>query len=744
MTPKKNRVVAFLSTFPPRACGIATYTTDLMQAIDDKFDASYELLAIPIENDDRHYSYPFEAWYRLKLWQVGSFECLSKMLNTSSNIDVLCIQHEFGLFEKKETAFLSFLARLNVTIVITFHTVLPHPEKWFAEKVSMIADKCEKIIVMTQNAADILKDDYRIEAHKIRVIPHGTHLAPASNKPALLDELALTERKVLSTFGLLGPGKSIETTLLALPSIIEKTPNVIFLIIGVTHPNLILQEGEAYRDMLKGMVKKQDMGEYVRFVDKFLSTEELIDYLLVTDVYLFTSNNPLQAVSGTFAYALSSGCPIVSTPIPHVLEVLDKDMGIIIDFAAPDQLADAVNEILADESRLDRIRHVNLQKTLPTSWQNSAIAHVNLFEELLGEKMTGLVYSLPKINLSHVYRMTTDRGFIQFAQGSRPDIGSGYTLDDNARALIAMLHHYQKYPKEQNLSYIEKYLDFIAYCMLRNGTFLNYVDKEGVFTSQNRDENLEDANGRAIWALGEIIGMSGILPKSLVEKATSLINQASENLLQYHSTRAMAFIIKGLGLLKEDSHQKMIETLADRLCAMFEHESTPNWQWYESYLTYANSVIPEALLCAYLKTGRAIYKVVAYRSFDFLLSRIMINGKIHVVSNQGWIRRGQRSNEPQGGEQPIDVAYTIIALDSFYKESQDIIYKQFLIQAFEWFLGRNHLGQIMYNPVTGGCFDGLEKETININQGAESTLSYLLARLTREEYTAMPSTKTVL
>ncbi|MFD2555023.1 glycosyltransferase [Sphingobacterium tabacisoli] len=737
MTPKKNKVVAFLSTFPPRACGIATYTTDLMQAIEDKFGACYELLSIPIENDDRHYSYSFEAWYRLKLWQVGSFECLSKMLNSSSDIDILCIQHEFGLFEKKEAAFLSFLARLNVKVVITFHTVLPQPEKWLAEKVSMIADKCEKIIVMTQNAANILIDAYHISDNKIRVIKHGTHLAPANNKLALSDKMGLTDRKVLSTFGLLGPGKSIETTLLALPSIVSKTPNVIFLIIGVTHPNLVSQEGEAYRDMLKEIVEKHDIGEYVRFVDKFLSTEDLIDYLLVTDVYLFTSINPLQAVSGTFAYALSSGCPIVSTPIPHVLEVLDEDMGIIIDFAAPDQLAAAVGEILADETRLDRIRHVNLQKTLPTSWQNSAIAHVNLFEELLEEKTTALVYSLPKVNLSHVYRMTTDIGFIQFANGSKPDLESGYTLDDNSRALIAMLHHYKKYPKKEHLSYIEKYLTFIGYCMLRNGTLLNYVDKDGTFTSQNRDENLEDANGRAIWALGEIIAMSERLPESFVEKAKLLLNQASENLLGYRSTRSMAFIIKGLSLLNEDVYQSMIETLANRLCEMFEHESTPHWQWYESYLTYANSVIPEALLCAYLKTGRSIYKVVAYQSFDFLMNMIMIDGEIHVISNQGWKSRGQVQTEPQGGEQPIDVAYTIIALDSFYKESQDSRYKHFLIAAFDWFLGRNHLGQIMYNPVTGGCFDGLEKETTNINQGAESTLSYLLARLKREEYTTI-------
>ncbi len=506
-----------------------------------------------------------------------------------------------------------------------------------------------------------------------------------------------------------------------------------FLILGMTHSALIQQEGELYRDMLKELVDRYQIADHVRFVNEFLSTEDLLSYLQITDVYLFTSKDPLQAVSGTFSYALSSGCPIVSTPIPHVSEVLKEEMGIMIDYEAPGQLSDAVNHILEDSSKLERIRHINLQKTVATSWQNAALAHVNLFDDLVGEQRR-IIYALPPINLDHIQRMTTDMGFVQFANISTPDMQSGYALDDNARALIAMLHHYRIFESYSDLGLIKKYLQFIAHCIQDDGTFLNYVDKKGLFTVQNNQENLEDANGRAVWALGEVNGICDILPEELTVLANELLERTSDHFLSYHSTRSMAFTIKGLSFLKDNRYINVLKTLADRLVAMYDHESSTDWQWYESYLTYGNSAIPESLLATYQVTGNNIYKEVAYRSFDFLLGKIMIGGEIHVISNKGWAQRGIPGTDSKGGEQPIDVAYTIIALERFYRISREYRYREMMHYSFEWFLGRNHLGQIVYNPVTGGCFDGLEEETVNINQGAESTLSYLMARLVMEPY----------
>ncbi len=738
MISATKRGIAFLSTYPPRACGIATYTTDLMKAIASKFEESYRLIPIPIVDDNT--SQEDGPLGKLDITNPLSFDTILENILFDQDIKLICIEHEFGLFVGQETEFITFLKDLNsaqLAIVVTFHTVLPAPDRMLLEHVYAIAYNCSQIIVMTQGSADILTSTYKIPTSKITVIAHGTHLAPATDKHAILERYSLVDKKILSTFGLLGPSKSIETTLYALPAIIEQNPNVMFLILGMTHPNLLRYEGETYRNKLETIIDRYNISDHVRFVNEFLSTENLLSYLSITDVYLFTSKDPLQAVSGTFSYALSSGCPIVSTPIPHVKEVLKEDMGTIIDFEASDQLAAAVNQILDDELKLSKIHRVNLQKMVKTSWQNVAIAHVYLFE-LLIDKKREMIYSVPPVNLDHIFRMSEERGFVQFADISMPDLASGYALDDNARALIAMLHHYKIYESYETIALIQKYLDFIGYCMQADGTFLNYVDRSGNFTIQNKQENLEDANGRAVWALGEVVGMANLLPEKIVKLAIELLERASKHALVYYSTRSMAFTIKGLSFMKGKNYKAIIEVLADRLAAMFEHESSSDWQWYESYMTYGNSVIPEAMLIAYETTRDNRYRDIAYQSFDFLLSRIIVDEEIHVISNKGWAHRGQLRTDPRGGEQPIDVAYTIIALDRFYKFTKDEQYKKTIRIVFDWFLGRNHIRQIVYNPVTGGCFDGLEEHAININQGAESTISYLMARLKMEDHTHEP------
>ncbi len=734
MTVEKQQGIAFISTFPPRACGIATYTTDLIDSIKTKFADSFACYYVPLENSAYVHPYKFDSFFVLDVSDARSFQQLSDKLNDATEIDIVCIQHEFGLFAEAEDEFVNFLNQLKKSIVLTFHTVLPLPVPAMIKSVRDMAHACEKLIVMTQNSADILVEYYQIDATKISVIAHGTHLSPALDKSELRSRYGLQDRKILSTFGLLGPGKSIETTLEALPTIVQAFPDVLFLIIGVTHPVLLKQEGEKYRDTLKDLVRDLGLALHVRFVNEFLSTKELLGYLQLTDVYLFTSKDPLQAVSGTFAYALASGCPVISTPIPHAREVLKADMGMMIDFGSAEQLANAVITLLGyDRTERERIRNLNIQKTVATSWQNSAVAHIHLFANMVGQ-VSSLAYSVPRINLAHIKRMTTDRGLIQFAEINTPDLKSGYALDDNARALVAILHYYDQYAAFDCLSLISKYLHFIAHCMQDDGTFLNYVDTGGRFTEQNFAENLDDANGRAIWALGEVFAKSHILPAETVNLAKELLRRASPNFLAYYSTRSMAFILKGLCCIKTSEYHQVIVTLADRLVGMFNHESSDNWVWYESYLTYGNSSIPEALLLAYQRTKIPIYKEVACQSFDFLLEKIFVDGEIHVVSNKGWAKRDGIHAGLKGGEQPIDVAYTIIALDRFYRENGNEEYRAMLVAAFAWFLGRNHLQQIVYNPVTGGCFDGLEAQNVNINQGAESTISYLLARLKMDSY----------
>jgi glycosyltransferase involved in cell wall biosynthesis len=724
----------FLSSFPPRECGIATYTTDLIVALQNKFNGSFDIQVVPLETQEEHYLYDNDPKFILDTSNKGSYIELADHINTSPEIDIVFVQHEFGLFSHQEDMFTLFLQLLKKDIVITFHTVLPHPSAEMREQVRAITHVCNSVIVMTNSSAEILIGDYDIEKEKIAIIPHGTHLLPARDKVELKKKYGLTDKKVLCTFGLLSSGKNIETTLNALPEIIRKNPDVIFLIIGKTHPSIIKKEGEVYRDSLAATVQKLQLEDHVIFVNQYLATEELLEYLLLTDIYLFTSNDRNQAVSGTFSYAISSGCPIISTPIPHVLEVLKKDMGIIIDFEAADQLAEAANRILENKGILERLSLNNLQKMVSTSWQNAALSHAQLFDTMNITNLP-LQYALPEVNLDHIKRMTTAFGMIQFSKTSTPDLSSGYTLDDNARALVAVCQHYELYSNKNDLNLIKIYLNFISFCFQENGKFLNYVDSDKLFTPQNDEVNLDDSNGRAMWALGYVMSLTKILPKEISDKAGDLFDKALPKLEKIHSTRSIAFILKGLCLVDTLDKTKSVKMLADRLVAMYTNEAEESWQWFESYLTYGNSVLSEALLCAYIYTGEQKYKDVAQSSFDFLLSKIFRDDEIHVISNKGWAHKGIPENESIGGEQPIDITYTILALDRFYKVFGEEEYAIKLKQAFDWFLGKNHLKQIVYNPVTAGCYDGIEEKYINLNQGAESTVSYLMARLVMEKNT---------
>ena len=536
---------------------------------------------------------------------------------------------------------------------------------------------------------------------------------------------------MLSTFGLLSSSKNIETTLQALPSVIEKYPDILFLILGKTHPTIVKQDGEKYRKMLEEKVSQLNIHKHVRFVNEYLPLHSLLEYLQLSDIYLFTSNDPNQAVSGTFSYAVSSGCPVISTPIPHAKEVLSNKNGIIIDFEDDLQLSKAIIHLLDNEVLRAEISSNSFHKMASTAWQNSAIAHAKVFERYTNNTIQ-LDYKIPFINLNHIKNMTTNFGMIQFSKIAQPDKPSGYTLDDNARALIAMCQHFEMYEDVNDLILIETYFKFIKYCIHPDGKFLNYINEVNEFTSQNSIENLEDSNGRAIWALGYASSLKNLLPKYLTNECEILLESALPHLSKIHSTRAMAFIIKGLYYNNNKKNIQLIQTLANRLLQMYKHEKTVQWHWYEDYLTYGNSLMPEAMLCAYLTTNKEAYMTIAKESFEFLLSKIFIDGRIKVVSNRGWLKKGKSKKSINGGEQPIDVAYTIMALEKFYFAFNNDNYKRKAIIAFSWFLGENHLNQIVYNPITGGCYDGVEELNVNLNQGAESTISYLMARLSIE------------
>ena len=428
--------ILFITSFPPRVCGIATYSQDLIKALNNKFSNTLSIKVCALESGDENFQYTNEVKYVLKTSFADKYGKLALKINKDDQIRIVLIQHEFGFFIKQEEPFIQFLNSLTKPVIVVFHTVLPNPDKKLKSNINRIASACESIIVMTHNSAKILITDYDLPKKKISVIAHGTHLVPHLDRESLKKKYGIKGRKVLTTFGLLSSGKSIETTLEALPAIIKTNPDVIFLIIGKTHPEVLKEEGEQYRNSLEAMIVSKNLTQHVKFINSYLPLPDLLEYLQLTDVYLFTTNDPNQAVSGTFAYAMSCGCPIISTPIPHAKEVLTEDTGIIFDFRNSLQLAEGVIRLLNDNQLRSNIRVNTLQKIVSTAWENSAVEHTMLFEKIAHEKIT-LQYNLPAINLNHIKQMTTDTGIIQFSKINQPDLCS---LPFNRRYQKYMVH----------------------------------------------------------------------------------------------------------------------------------------------------------------------------------------------------------------------------------------------------------------------------------------------------------------
>jgi len=735
ITMEVKKEILFVTSYPSRECGIATYSQDLVNAISEKYGNSFSISICALNNGNEKRNYPEEVKFILNSSDVDSYIEIADKIGSDGNIVCVCVQHEFGLFTGVfGENLIYFLCSLNKPIVTTFHTIMPQPGLQQLSVVQTIIKLSDGIIVSTQNSARLLKEIYNTPSEKISVIPHGTHQRVLKDKNVLKLKYNLSDRLVLSTFGLISSNKSIETVLESLTTIKRIFPNVIYLVLGKTHPTVLEEEGEKYRDYLWKKVKDLKLMDNVLFVNRYLPLDELLNYLSLTDVYLFTSKDPNQAVSGTFAYAMSAACPIISTPIPHAKEVIDKGTGLFFDFGNAKQLAEAAISLLGDDVLRKEMGINALHKIRSSSWENVAISHLVCFNQYVKPNIN-LTYEIPAVSLNHMDSLTTRSGILQFSNLSTPDLSSGYTLDDNARALIALISYYEIKTDSTHIDKIDIYLNFIKYCQQEDGTFLNYVTDQGKFDSKNSNENLEDANGRAIWALGVFISKCSHLHPYFQQRAENIFEKSLDPIVKLTSPRAMSFAIKGLfyyNKIRESLKVKfIIHVLSKKLIDNYYDNFDHGWEWFEQYLTYANSVLPEAMLYSYLSSGDEMYKIVANDSFDFLLSKIFSDTSIQVISNAGWHQRG--TELIKYGEQPIDVAYTILALQTFYSVFKEDRYLGLMDKAFDWFLGNNHFKQTIYTAASGGCCDGLEEKSVNLNQGAESTVCYLLARLAMEE-----------
>lgn len=733
MIDNNKPCIAYVATYPPRECGIATFTADLTNAFDGLFAPRIESKIIAInQNEITRYSYNNKVIFQIAQNNKNDYLDCAKKINAHKKIKLIHIEHEFGIYGENFGAnLLHLLKEARKPIVITFHTVLPKPVPEMKKVVEEINDYCRLIFVMTKLSKQILMSDYNISDDKIKIVPHGIH--PSSYAPSQKTKkiLKLQDKVVLSTFGMIGPGKGIEYAIEALPAIIEKYPNIIYLIVGATHPVVLQNEGEKYRNFLIDKVTTLNLQNHVIFYNEYFKYEKLLQFLQATDIYLSLSLNPDQAVSGTLSYALGAGRPAISTAFAQAREDVTEEVGYLVGFNDTKQIEETLLKMLAKPESMEQMSKNAYFRTRNMVWQNVALSYmreiINVVPELNAKEK-----NVPKIKLEHLNKMTDEFGLFQFAELTEPNPKFGYTLDDNARALVAVTEHYEKNQDKLSLKLAGVYLNFIEYVYKENklNNYVNY-DKS-INIESNTQENLEDSHTRGLYALAYASSSMEFAPE-LRKKAKDLflLGQKKTN-QQISSPRAVSFYIKALcKWTVVENNQSIIDEInknCDHLVELYKTNNVPGWQWFEDILAYSNGVIPESLLLAYKITGDQRYFNIAKTTLDFLLSHSFKESICIPIGQQKWFKKG--SERTYFDQQPEEVTSLVQVLSTMFEISKDEYYKEKMINAFNWFLGNNLLGQVVYDQETGGCYDGVQETEINLNQGAESTISYLIARLT--------------
>jgi len=720
--------IVYLSTFPPRQCGIATFSTDLTKAIDQLFGESIKSKVVAMNLTQVHH-FP----YSKKVIGMISQPCeedyikMAGKLNRLKKVKLVNIQHEFGIFGGENGSYLlKFLKKLKKPVVTTLHTVVPKPDKKMLQIVREISQDSKGIIVMTHSSKNILIKDYQLDPVGIKVIPHGIHQVPFKDSAQAKADLGLAGKIILSTFGFLSPNKGIEYVIEALPKVVTKFPEVKFLVAGVTHPVILDQNGETYRNSLIKKVHQLGLSNYVSFYNTYFDIKKLLRFLEATDIYIAPSLNKDQTVSGTLSYALGSGRAVISTAFAQAKQDVTKEVGILVDFKKSEVFTRAIIKLIGDRKLQAQMGKNAYFRTRHMTWENVAQAYMKYFSifapDLILERK-----KLPTIKLEHLISLTDDFGIIQFAKLTKPDISSGYTIDDNARALIATTQYCKKIMSKRVLQLMAIYLNFIKLVARADGYFDNYVNSDRkINKARNIREKSEDANARALYALALVMTTKQI-PNNLREQARSLWEHSFNKKVTFSSPRAIAFYIKALSCLGAFAE---IKTYCNQLVSLYEKSRSIDWEWFEPYLTYSNATLIEAMLLGYKITGEKKYLEVAEKTLSFLVKNTFNDDTYMPIGQSGWFFKGEKRQ--YFDQQPEDVTATVETLNTMFKISKKENYKKLAKIAFNWFLGDNVLGQVVYDRTTGGCYDGIGKKFINLNQGAESTISYLIARLSFE------------
>ena len=734
--------IAFIGNYLPRQCGIATFTTDLCTAVAAEFGAG-RLFAIPVNDPDSSYQYPERVRIEITQEEVASYERAAEFLNFNGN-DLVCLQHEYGIFGGiAGSHILVLLRKLKMPLVTTLHTVLREPDVHQRAVLDEIARLSDRLIVMSEHAACLLREVYDIPACKIDLIPHGVPDLPFMDPNYFKDLFGTQGKSVLLTFGLLSPNKGIENAIRALPTIIKTHPDLVYIVSGATHPHIRRREGERYRESLQALAVECGVSSNVIFNNRFVSNEEMIEHVGAADIYITPYRQEAQVVSGTLAIALGAGKAIISTPYWHAKELLADGRGVIVPFDNPAAIAEAAIRLLDNDAERHAMRKRAYLYSRGTTWPKTARAYMESFQRARVERMSRprptlletsaleAADSLPLLNPGHLLNMTDDTGILQHAIFSLPNSLEGYTADDNARALIVTtLASGSASSDYWHASLSRRYLAFLWFAFNdKAGRFRNFLSYDREW---QEDIGSEDSHGRALWAVGTVLGHSE--DAGLRGAAGRLFEAAFPAALTFTSPRAWAFSILGMQeYLDWFPGDRVIQgvrnALADRLLDIYERSHSKTWQWFEKSFSYSNARLPQALMLAGWRSENQRMIDVGCETLKWLVA------EQHRDDQDVFVPIGSRGFCAEDGEkarfdqQPIEACATISACLQAYRLTSE---KHWLVEAwsaFRWFLGKNDLQVPLYDAITGGCRDGLHPDRVNENEGAESTLSFLMALL---------------
>lgn len=724
--------IAFVGSYPPRRCGIATFTRDLSAALGAAGDRVLPM-TIAVSDPGGQYEYPGEVKYEIRQAVKGDYGRAAEFVNYS-DVRLVSIQHEHGIFGGDDGAYiLDLLTALRTPTIATLHTVLKRPPDSQRAIIQKMSRQCARLVVMSKVAADLLGASYGVNERKIQVIPHGIPEMPPRDQQRLKAKFGVSGQRMLLTFGLLGPNKGIETVIRALPAVIETFPDVVYFVVGATHPMIVRRHGEAYRTSLERECERLGVREHVVFRDRFVSNEELCNYLQAADLYVSPYQNEAQVTSGALSYAMGAGAAVVSTPYWHAQELLSDGRGHLFPFGDHGALSAALRSLLGSPAELERVRRSAFEFTRFMVWPRVGKAYLELATKVMAEAPTRLTpiqatraSSLPELRLDHLIRMTDDTGVIQHATYSVPARNTGYCVDDNARALIVALRADRVSSDPQMKRLVTTYLGYLHCAQGEAGDFQNLMSYD---RTQESGPGSEDCLGRALWALGTTVELATDDGCKLL--AREMLDRALPRAMDL-GPRGTATTIFGLASLvaaepSAAAARKSLSVLADKLVQRYQQEATDDWRWFEPTLTYDNALIPLALFKAFSVTGERASLRVARESLEFLENVCFGDGHLALVGNAGWHSRGGK--KPHADEQATDAAAFVLAFRGAYLASGDRQYLGRMRQSFAWFLGVNRLGTPLYDSVTAGCRDGLGATRANQNQGAESTICFLLSLL---------------